>query len=81
MAITYSVDHRQEDWQEGVFQFEVRVQLLERSTSRFDGVGSCNSKEDQFAHQYPFSIVNTVLKMAKRRALIDAALNVPATSG
>lgn len=83
LAITYSVDHRHEDWQEGVFHFEVRVQLLDGSTNQVvsDGIGSCNSKETQFAHQDAFSIVNTILKMAKKRALIDAALNVSASSG
>ncbi|MEI5908362.1 hypothetical protein WAK64_15000 [Bacillus spongiae] len=30
-----------------------------------EGLGSCNSKEAAFQQQDPYTIVNTVLKMAK----------------
>ena len=40
-----------------------------------EGIGSCNSKEFSFRYQDPFTIVNSLLKMAKRRALIDTVLS------
>lgn len=82
LAILYTVDHRHEDWENGVFHFEVRVQLkeIESSFIAAEGVGSCNTKEPQYAMMDAFSHANTVLKMAKKRALIDATLNVSATS-
>ena len=45
------------------------------------GIGSANTKEKQYLGQSPFTFINTVLKMAKKRALVDAVLNISATSG
>ncbi|MEC2076308.1 hypothetical protein [Metabacillus fastidiosus] len=46
-----------------------------------EGLESCNSKEASFQHQDSYTIVNTVLKMAKKRALIDAVLSATRASG
>lgn len=45
------------------------------------GVGSCNSRETKFQRESnPWNLHNTFLKMAKKRALIDAVLNATAAS-
>lgn len=82
LAILYTVEHRHEDWEKGVFHFEVHVQLQDIGNSFIaaEGVGSCNTKEPQYAVLDAFSIANTVLKIAKKRAMIDAVLNVSVTS-
>lgn len=83
LSIEYKVEHRYEEWQKGLFHFEVRVMLRQKDGTLVvvEGIGSCNTKEEKFASQNPYSIINTVLKMAKKRALVDAVLNVSATSG
>ena len=46
-----------------------------------EGVGSCNTKEKKYHTSDPYNIINTILKMAKKRALIDAVLSATRTSG
>lgn len=83
LSIEYKVEHRYEEWQKGLFHFEVRVMLRQQEGTLVvaEGIGSCNTKEEQYVSHNPYSIINTVLKMAKKRALVDAVLNVSATSG
>lgn len=83
LSIHYEVSHRFEDWQGGMFYYEVRVVLtqLDNMQSVAQGIGSANTKEKQYLGQSPFANINTVLKMAKKRALVDAVLNISATSG
>lgn len=83
LSIEYSVEHRYEDWGKGFFLYEVKVRLrqLDNGTVAAEGIGSANTKEAAFAQPDGYSHLNTVIKMAKKRALVDAALNVSATSG
>lgn len=75
--------NRIEDWDEGLFHYEVKVILASKRTglTESEGVGCCNSKERKFKNQDSFSIVNTLLKMAKKRALVDAVLSATRSSG
>ena len=41
-----------------------------------EGVGISNSRESKYSRNTGFQVQNTILKMAKKRALVDAALNV-----
>ncbi|REB77455.1 hypothetical protein CP883_05605 [Cutibacterium acnes] len=80
-----SVDvvNRIEQWNTGIFAYEVKMTLIRKDNGiiEAEGLGSCNSKEAAFQQQNPFTIVNTVLKMAKKRALIDAVLSATRSSG
>lgn len=80
---TVDVINRIEQWNVGIFSYEVRVTLSNKETGvvEAEGIGSCNSKETSFRYQDPFTIVNTLLKMAKKRALIDAVLSATRASG
>lgn len=80
---TVDVINRIEQWDVGIFSYEVRVTLSNKETGvvEAEGIGSCNSKETSFRYQDPFTIVNTLLKMAKKRALIDAVLSATRASG
>lgn len=80
---TVDVINRIEQWDVGVFTYEVRVTLSNKETGvvEAEGIGLCNSKETSFRYQDPFTIVNTLLKMAKKRALIDAVLSATRASG
>jgi hypothetical protein len=68
------------DFENGFFQYQVRCKLFKGDMLITEGLGSCNTKERRYAKQDPFSIDNTVLKMAKKRALVDAALLVASLS-
>lgn len=83
LSIEYTVEHRYEDWEKGLFLYEVKVRLrqLENGVIAAEGIGSANTKESAFAQPNGYPQLNTVIKMAKKRALVDAALNVSASSG
>ena len=68
------------DFKEGFFQYQVRCKLYKGDILITEGLGSCNTKEKKYTNQDPFTIDNTVLKMAKKRALVDAALLVGSLS-
>lgn len=77
------VIRRIKEWEKGFFTYEVKVTLINKQTGMMEaeGIGSCNSKEKSFVHQDPYTLVNTFLKMAKKRALIDAVLSATRASG
>ncbi len=72
-----------QDWEKGIFSFDVKVVLISKRTGHIEaeGLGSCNSKEKKYATQNSFTITNTILKMAKKRALVDAVLSATRSSG
>jgi len=78
-----SINNRIEDWEKGFFAYEVKITLTQKENGivEAEGLGSCNSKEVAFQHQDPYTIVNTILKMAKKRALVDAVLSATRASG
>lgn len=80
---TADVVNRIEQWEAGIFAYEVKMTLIRKDNGLIEaeGLGSCNSKESSFQQQDPYTIVNTVLKMAKKRALIDAVLSATRSSG
>lgn len=80
---TVEVVNRIEQWETGIFSYEVKVTLANKVTGvvEAEGVGSCNSKEAAYRYSDSFTIVNTLLKMAKKRALIDAVLSATRASG
>ncbi|KLD60176.1 hypothetical protein WP50_12425, partial [Lactiplantibacillus plantarum] len=41
-----------------------------------EGLGSANTKESKYVSRDGFSMKNTVLKMAKKRAQVDATLTI-----
>lgn len=77
------VTHRIEDWDKGVFAYEVKVILTNKRTGLMEaeGIGSCNSMERKYKQQEAFSLANTILKMSKKRALVDAVLSATRSSG
>jgi len=76
------VANRIEDIGAGYFAYECKVYVIDRDgVVRGEGVGITNSKEGKYAKSTGFAVQNTILKMAKKRALVDATLNVGAISG
>lgn len=72
-----------ENWENGIFHYVVKAILVNKRTGlvESEGIGACNSKEKKFEKQDAYSIVNNVLKMAKKRAIVDATLAATRTSG
>ncbi len=71
------VVNRVEDYSVGFFAYECKVFLLDYNGAvRGEGLGITNTKESKYAKSSGYSMQNVVLKMAKKRALVDAVLNV-----
>lgn len=77
------VINRLEDWENGLFHYEVKATLINKKTGfiEAEGIGSCNNRERKYKNQDSYSIINTILKMAKKRALIDSVLSATRSSG
>ena len=72
-----------EDGSVPYFAYIVKVRLVSKinSLTEAEGVGAANSREQKFSERDAFSLQNTLLKMAKKRALIDAVLSATCSSG
>jgi hypothetical protein len=68
------------DFEKGFFQYQVRCRLVKGDMIITEGLGACNTRERKYLKMDPFTMDNTVLKMAKKRALVDAALLVASLS-
>lgn len=76
------ITNRLEDWYRGVFHYEVKVTLICKRSGviEAEGIGCCNSKESAYKDQNGHDVVNTVMKIAKKRALIDSILSATRSS-
>lgn len=69
--------NRVEDCNVGFFSYEIKVFLIDyNGVVKGEGIAIANTREGKYAKQNGFSVQNVVLKMAKKRALVDAVLNV-----
>ena len=68
------------DFEKGFFQYQVKCKLFRGDMLVTEGLGSCNNRERKYLKMDPYTMDNTVLKMAKKRALVDAALLVGSLS-
>ena len=71
------ISNRVEDFNVGFFSYEAKVYLIDyNGVVKGEGIGITNTREGKYAKTNGYAVQNTVLKMAKKRALVDAALNV-----
>ena len=71
------VTNRVEDYNVGFFSYEIKVYLIDfKGVGKGEGVGITNTREGKNEKTNGYAVQNTVLKMAKKRALVDATLNV-----
>lgn len=80
LTTEFEIIESERDFDEGFFQYQVSCTLLKNGISVTQGFGSCNTMEKKYLKQDPYTMDNTVLKMAKKRALVDAALLVGSLS-
>lgn len=76
----FDIVDKTRDFDNGFFQYQVKCKLYKGEVLITEGMGSCNTKESKYKKSDGFSVDNTVLKMAKKRALVDAALMVGSLS-
>ena len=76
----YDIVDSERNFKEGFFQYQVKCKLIKNGIVITEGLGSCNNHEKKYATADPCSIENTILKMAKKRSLVDAALMVGSLS-
>lgn len=77
------VINRTEDWDKPFLNYEIKVTLISKRSGQIEaeGIGSANSREKKFKSQDTYSIANSLLKIAKKRALVDAVLSATRSSG
>ena len=77
----FEISREIEDWENGFFAYSIRCALVTGSGETVtEGFGLCSTKERRFGKGDPFSGANIALKMARKRALVDAALTVGSVS-
>jgi len=61
----------------GYYEAQVRCTLFHIGSQQLvgEGVGSCNSWEKKYLRKDVYDLKNTILKMAKKRAYVDATLS------
>jgi hypothetical protein len=82
LSVQVEILEKIEDFKEGIFHYVCKC-TLKNSLGNIvsEGLGSCNSRESKFLNQNPYGVANTVLKLSKKRALVDAILTATRTSG
>lgn len=82
MGVTseYNVIDKVEDYESGYFDYTVKCVLYKSGMQLTEGLGSANTKESKYVSRDGFSMKNTVLKMAKKRAQVDATLTIASLS-
>ncbi len=78
----YEIIEKIQDYDEGFFSYTIRCILTRGGQLITEGLGHCNSKEKKYESdkQDKYMLGNTCLKMAKKRAQVDAALTVGSLS-
>lgn len=82
LSSEYEIIEKVQDYEEGFFAYTVRCILTKNGIVVTEGLGHCNSKEKKYESdkQDKYMLGNTCLKMAKKRAQVDAALTVGSLS-
>jgi uncharacterized protein (DUF3820 family) len=76
----YEVTEKIQDYDKGFFAFSVRCMIYKDGMKITEGLGHCNTRERKYVNQDPYTLANTCLKMAKKRAQIDATLTIASLS-
>lgn len=68
---------RTEDFQQGFFAYETKCYAIDADgVVRGEGIATANTKEGKYLKSSGFSQQNVVLKMSKKRAMVDSILNI-----
>lgn len=75
-SIQFELMDKAEDYENRYMSYMIKVILINKCTGivEAEGIGSCNNYETKYKKQDVFNLANTILKMAKKRAFVDAVL-------
>lgn len=78
----YGLIEKVQDYDKGFFAFTVKCRLLRGNQLITEGLGHCNSRERRYTSEKvdAYTVANTCLKMAKKRAQVDAVLTIASLS-
>lgn len=76
----YEIIDKIEDNQKGFFSYTIKSYLYKGNQLITEGLGNANTRESKYRSRDGFTMQNTVLKMAKKRAQVDATLTVGSLS-
>jgi hypothetical protein len=82
----YDIEHSVEDYENGFFFYRFKCRLVAVNPSTGDeitvqeGYGSSNTRESKGGNASGFDLANSTLKNAKKRAMVDAAINLAGLS-
>ncbi len=80
-STSISIENRYEDYSKKLVAYEVKVTVHDNNGRIIaEGIGAANSLERKFLKGDFFSQINTVLKMCKKRAYVDAILTATGAS-
>lgn len=80
-STSISIENRYEDYSKKLVAYEVKVTVHDNNGRIIaEGIGAANSQERKFLRGDFFSQINTVLKMCKKRAYVDAVLTATGAS-
>lgn len=82
LSSVYQIMEQVQDYEDGFFAYTIKCLLIRNGVVVTEGLGHCNSKEKKYDSdkQDKYMLGNTCLKMAKKRAQVDAALTVGSLS-
>ena len=76
---------KMEDWENGLFFYHYKVVIFKSLNNQeciiAECEGSANSKEKKYRNQDVYNFVNTIQKMAIKRAFVGATVQATGTSG
>jgi len=76
----FNIIKNTEDYNKGFFSFIVKCIVVKNGKKITEGIGQCNTKEKKYVDKCSYSVANTCLKMARKRAQIDATLTLASLS-
>lgn len=77
----YEEIERVQDYDHGFFAYTIKCTLRQQNGQKItEGLGHCNTKEKKYINQDAYTLANTCLKMAKKRAQVDATLTIASLS-
>ena len=79
LRVEYRVEKR-EDWDKGFFVYEVEAKGFRDGEYVASGYGIASSKERRFEEWDVYELPNALVKLAKKRALVDLVLTATASS-
>ena len=80
MTSVFEKSEAVKSYADGFVSYDFVCRLYKNGFEVTQGFGTANSKEPKYANQNVYGIDNTLMKMAKKRALVDAALLVGSLS-